>query len=63
MLKIGDKIAQLRKTKSWSQSDLTKAIEASRETIGKYERNEIVPLVEVAKKKSQIFLTLPLIVS
>jgi transcriptional regulator with XRE-family HTH domain len=48
MLKIGDKIAQLRKTKSWSQSDLAKAI-------GKYERNEVVPSVEVAKKIADIF--------
>ncbi len=55
MLKIGDKIAQLRKTKSWSQSDLAKAIEASREAIGKYERNEIVPSVEVAKKIADVF--------
>ena len=55
MLKIGDKIAQLRKTKSRSQSDLTKAIEASREAIGIYERNEVVPSVEVAKKIADIF--------
>lgn len=54
MLKIGDKIAQLRKTKSWSQSDLAKAIEAS-EAICKYDRNELVPSVEVAKKIADIF--------
>jgi transcriptional regulator with XRE-family HTH domain len=55
MLKIGDKIAQLRKSKSWSQTDLAKAIDASREAIGKYERNEVVPSVEVAKKIADIF--------
>lgn len=55
MLKIGDKIAQLRKSKNWSQTDLAKAIEASREAIGKYERNEVVPSVEVAKKIADIF--------
>lgn len=55
MLKIGEKIAQLRKTKSWSQFDLAKAIEASREAIGKYERNEVIPSVEVAKKIADIF--------
>src|SRR5690554_4782842 len=55
MLKIGDKITQLRKSKNWSQTDLAKAIEASREAIGKYERNEVVPSVEVAKKNADIF--------
>ena len=55
MLKIGDKIAQLRKPKGWSQSDLAKAIDASREAIGKYERNDVVPSVEVAKKIADIF--------
>lgn|SRR5690554_658426 len=55
MLKIGDKITQLRKSKNWSQTDLAKAIEASREAIGKYERNEVVPSVEVAKKIADIF--------
>ena len=46
MLKIGDKIAQLRKSKNWSQTDLAKVIEASREAIGKYERNEVVLLLK-----------------
>ena len=55
MLKIGDKITQLRKSKDWSQTDLAKAIEASREAIGKYERNEVVPSVEVAKKNCRYF--------
>lgn len=64
MLKIGDKITLLRKTKGWSQTDLAKAIEASREAIGKYERNEVIPSVEVAKKIADIFdVTLDYLVS
>jgi transcriptional regulator with XRE-family HTH domain len=55
MLNIGEKITQLRKTKSWSQTDLAKAIDASREAIGKYERNEVIPSVEVAKKIADVF--------
>jgi len=39
MIKIGDRITQLRKQKGWSQTQLAKTIEASREAIGKYERN------------------------
>ena len=45
MLDIGSKITQLRKQKNWSQDDLAKEINASRAIIGKYERNEIMPLL------------------
>lgn len=55
MIKIGDRITQLRKTKGWSQTDLAKAINASREAIGKYERNEAIPSVETAKKIAEAF--------
>ncbi len=55
MIKIGDRIAQLRKQKGWSQTELAKKINASREAIGKYERNEAVPSVETAKKIADAF--------
>ena len=50
MAQIGLRITELRKKKGWSQTDLAKKIEASREAIGKYERNEALPSVETAKK-------------
>ena len=55
MSKIGNKITELRKQKGWSQSELAKQIGASREAIGKYERNEAVPSVETAKNISDVF--------
>ncbi len=55
MTKIGDRIAHLRKTKGISQTDLAKSISASREAIGKYERNEAMPSVETAKKIAHVF--------
>ncbi|UXX79438.1 helix-turn-helix domain-containing protein [Reichenbachiella carrageenanivorans] len=55
MTKIGDRIAYLRKSKGVSQTDLAKSINASREAIGKYERNEAMPSVETAKKIADIF--------
>jgi len=55
MIKIGDRINQLRKNKSWSQTELAKQINASREAIGKYERNEALPSVETAKKIADAF--------
>ena len=55
MLNIGDKIAELRKRKNWSQADLAKAVEASRDIIGKYERNENSPSIEMAVKIADAF--------
>ena len=50
MVKIGNRIIELRKKKGWSQTELAKKVEASREAIGKYERDEAQPSVETAKK-------------
>ena len=55
MSKIGDRIAHLRKVKGFSQTDLANHIKASREAIGKYERNEAMPSVETAKKIADVF--------
>ncbi|WP_184470208.1 helix-turn-helix domain-containing protein [Pedobacter sp. AK013] len=49
-MNIGDKITTLRKAKKLSQADLAKQANVSREIIGRYERNEVSPSVEVAKK-------------
>ena len=50
MLNIGDKIIQLRKTKNWSQEDLANQIGSSRIMIGKYERNDNAPSIDVIVK-------------
>ncbi len=55
MVKIGNRITELRKKKGWSQTELAKQIEASREAIGKYERDEALPSVETAKKIADAF--------
>ena len=55
MLNIGNKIIELRKAKNWSQTDLAKVINASRDMIGKYERNDNLPSLEVAVKLSEVF--------
>lgn len=55
MLNIGDRIAALRKQKNWSQTDLAKALEASRDIIGKYERGENSPSIEMALKIAKVF--------
>jgi len=55
MLNIGSKIILLRKKKGWSQGDLAKQIEASREIVGKYERDENLPSIEMSLKIAKVF--------
>jgi len=49
-MNIGSKISEIRKQKNVSQSDFAKAVGVSREMIGRYERGEVMPSIEVAKK-------------
>ena len=55
MLDFEKKIITLRKAKKWSQDDLAKEINSSRIMIGKYERNENSPSVEVLIKLAKVF--------
>lgn len=47
---FGEKILTLRKKLKWSQADLAKRIGTSAPIVGRYERDEIKPSIEVAKK-------------
>ncbi len=52
---IGDKILNLRKDRGWSQQILAKKVGTSGPIIGRYERGEMTPSVEVAKKLADAF--------
>lgn len=52
---IGEQISTLRKRKKWSQTKLAEISNTSREAIGKYERGEVTPSVEVAKRLAILF--------
>lgn len=54
-LNIGSKISTLRKEKRWWQGDLAQKIDASREIIGKYERNKNLPSIEMVAKMAKAF--------
>lgn len=45
----------MRKQKDMSQTDLARAAGVSREIIGRYERGEALPSIEVAKKIADTF--------
>ena len=47
---FGEKITVLRKQLKWSQEELAKKIGTSAPIIGRYERDEIKPSIEVAAK-------------
>jgi transcriptional regulator with XRE-family HTH domain len=47
---LGEKIATGRKERNWTQSELGNQIGASRELIGKYERGDIQPPLDVSAR-------------
>lgn len=55
MLNIANKITELRKLKGWSQAELAEAVNASRDIIGKYERGDNSPSIEMTVKIAQVF--------
>jgi len=50
---LGKRLLALRKELGWSREKLAKAIGTSGAIIGKYERNERTPSVEIARKIAQ----------
>jgi transcriptional regulator with XRE-family HTH domain len=52
---FGAKVAKLRKEQGWSQPRLGKMIGTSGAIIGRYERSEITPSIEVARKLADAF--------
>ena len=54
-MSFGKKIQELRKEADLSQEELAKKIGTSGAIIGRYERNEITPSIEVAKKIAAVF--------
>jgi len=47
---FGKKIASLRKEKGMSQGDMAKLLSTSISVISRYERDEMIPSIETAKK-------------
>lgn len=52
---LHQRIAELRKQKAWSQSELAKQIQVSREIVGRYERGDAVPSIDIAKRIANAF--------
>lgn len=52
---LHSRITELRKQKGWSQSELAKQIQVSREIVGRYERGDAVPSIDIAKRMADAF--------
>ncbi len=57
MSTFGQKLSECRKAKNLSQKELAKIFVTSHTTIGKYERDEMIPSIEAAKKLAKILDT------
>lgn len=57
MSSFGNKLAECRKAKNLSQKELAEIFSTSHTTIGKYERDEMIPSIEAAKKLAKILDT------
>lgn len=57
MVSFGNKLAECRKVKNLSQKELAGIFNTSHTTIGKYERDEMTPSIEAAKKLANILDT------
>src|SRR5690554_4874343 len=49
-MSFGQRMVQIRKEKNMSQEQLSKALGATSTTIGRYERDEVKPSIEMAVK-------------
>ena len=57
VMKIGRKVADLRKDKGMSREELGKQVGTSTSVIGRYERDEMTPSIDAAKKIAKILNT------
>lgn len=48
--RLGERLLRLRKERGWSQPKLGEAVGTSGDIIGRYERGDMTPSVEVARK-------------
>lgn len=55
MIDIANKITLLRKEKGLSQTELANMVGCSREIISKYEKDSVMPSIEIAKKIADAF--------
>lgn len=57
MISFGEKLKECRKAEGYSQAELARKIDTYHSIIGKYERNEVKPTIDVIKKLAKVLNT------
>lgn len=57
MASFGKRVSELRKAKKLSQTDLAKQLNTSVSVISRYERDDMIPSIETAKKLATLLRT------
>jgi len=52
---FGKKIKELRESKDWNRTELAEQVGISHVMVGRYERDETAPSIDVAKKIAELF--------
>ncbi len=52
---FGKRVQELRKQRGWSQPELGRKVGTSATIIGRYERGDMTPSIEVARKLADVF--------
>ena len=53
--RFGKRVLELRKTRGWKQEELGKKLGTSGVVVGRYERGEMMPSIEVAQRMADVF--------
>ncbi|MCP3993626.1 MAG: helix-turn-helix transcriptional regulator [bacterium] len=53
--RFGKRVLELRKARGWKQAELGKKLGTSGVVVGRYERGEMMPSIEVAQKMAEVF--------
>jgi len=53
--RFGKRVLELRKARGWKQAELGNQLGTSGVVVGRYERGEMMPSIEVAQKMAQVF--------
>ncbi len=59
MISFGKKLRECREAKNLSQNEVAKLLSTNHSIIGKYERDEVKPTIDVIKKLAKVLVTTP----
>ncbi len=52
---LGQRIKQLRREREWSQEDFGKKIGSHLQSVGRYEKDQVIPTADILMKMAEVF--------